>query len=304
MSVTFNEQMQWFLTHAVSRKRNPIKPSTILTWRVCSEKWLKPSIGNLPCEEVNNKTVKKLVEKMSASGLAPQTISNYTALVKLTIGAATDDNGEPLYPRKWNNDFLDMPVIDKHRQPIFTPETVSSIVSKNTGQAKLLLCVLASTGLRMGEALGLEVKHVSPDCRILTVEQAVWCGYVQSPKTKNAYRKVDLCTDVAVMLGEWLGERKQGFVFQTKNGSPLHQSNLLRRTLHPTLDALKVPRCGFHAFRRFRVTHLRKSRTIESLLRFWVGHSSLSISDLYDKSCMDDEYRQAEAERVGVGFEL
>src|SRR2546430_170018 len=28
-------------------------------------------------------------------------------------------------------------------------------------------------------------------------------------------------------------------------------------------------KCGFHAFRRFRITHLRKQRVMEVLLRIW-----------------------------------
>lgn len=300
----FTEHLEWFLEYVVSRKRNPVKPSTVLTWRKCADKWLIPSLGHLPCEEVNNKAVRSLVKKMADAGLSPQTISNYVAVVKLFLGAATDENGEALYPRKWNHAFLDMPLIKTHKQPTFTPETVSSIVSKSDGQAKVLLAVLASTGLRAGEALGLGVEHVSADARTLSVEQSCWEGTIQTPKTRNAYRKVDLCTPVAVMLGEHLGDRKDGLVFQTRNGTPLFQCNLLRRKLYPLLQALNAEKCGFHAFRRFRTTHLRKSRSPESLIRYWLGHSAVSITDIYDKSSLDDGFRQAEAERIGAGFEI
>jgi len=300
----FSEHLQWYLEFVVSRKRNPVKPSTVLTWRVCADKWLIPSLGHLPCEEVNNKAVRSLVEKMAGAALAPQTISNYVAVVKLSLGAATDENGEPLYPRKWNHAFLDLPLIKTHKQPIFTPGTVSSIVSNANGQAKVLLAVLASTGLRIGEALGLGVEHVSPDARTLLVERSCWEGTMQTPKTPNAYRKVDLCTPIAVMLGEHLGDRKNGLVFQTRSGTPLLQCNLLRRKLYPLLEEINVAKCGFHAFRRFRATHLRKSRSPEPLIRYWLGHSGVSITDVYDKSSSDDGFRQAEAERVGAGFEF
>jgi integrase len=300
----FSEHLQWYLEFVVSRKRNPVKPSTVLTWRVCADKWLIPSLGHLPCEEVNNKAVRSLVEKMAGAALSPQTISNYLAVVKLSLGAATDENGEPLYPRKWNHAFLDLPLIKTHKQPTFSPEIVSSIVSNANGQTKVLLALLAATGLRMGEALGLGVKHVSPDARTLTVEQSCWNGSMQTPKTSNAYRKVDLCTPIAVMLGEHLGDRSTGLVFQTTTGTPFLQSNLLRRKLHPLLKDLNIEKCGFHAFRRFRATHLRISCSPESLLRYWLGHCGVSITDVYDKSALNDGFRQAEAERVGTGFEL
>lgn len=245
-----------------------------------------------------------MIEKMVEGGLAPQTIVNYTALVKLALGAATDENGECLYPRTWNSTFLDMPIVKDQRQPSFLPEKVSSIVSKASGQTRVILALLAGSGLRMGELVGLEVKHVSPDCRILSIEQSIWNQDVQSPKSRNAYRRVDLCTDVAVMLGQHLGSRWGGYVFQARNGSPIHQSNLLSRELHSILGELGIRKCGFHALRRFRATHLRKSKTPESLIRFWLGHSITSITDLYDKSYLDDSYRQAEAERIGIGFSV
>jgi len=43
-----------------------------------------------------------------------------------------------------------------------------------------------------------------------------------------------------------------------ENGSSLHQSNLLRRSLHPILEKLGIEKHGFLCFRRLRITHLRK----------------------------------------------
>lgn len=304
MTRKFNEHVKWYLKHVVNRKRNPVKAATVSNWKYCAENWLNPILGEYPLSDINNRALKLLVEKLSKAGLSPQTIITYVGLVKLSLAAAVDENGEELYPRKWNNDFIDMPVIRKQHQPSFTPDTMSAIVEKASGQNKVLWAVLAATGLRVGEALGLEVKHVSDDARTLTVEQSCWGGEIQSPKTNNAYRKVDLCTDVAVMLGEFLEDRHEGLVFRSTCRSPLHQSNLLRRGLHPILESLGVEKCGFHAMRRFRTTHLRKQRAPEDLIRFWLGHAKASITDGYSKVAEDFVYRQAEAERVGAGFTI
>ena len=66
--------------------------------------------------------------------------------------------------------------------------------------------------------------------------------------------------------------------------------------------SLGIPKSGFHAFRRFRATHLRKSRSPESLVGFGMGHSAVSITDIYDKSYFDDLFRQTEAERMRGGI--
>jgi hypothetical protein len=63
-------------------------------------------------------------------------------------------------------------------------------------------------------------------------------------------------------------------------------------------------KAGFHSFRRFRVTHLRKQGAPEDLLRFWIGHGDKTVTDRYAKLRQDVEFRKAVAERVGIGFSL
>ena len=56
--------------------------------------------------------------------------------------------------------------------------------------------------------------------------------------------------------------------------------------------------------RRFRVTHLRKQGTPEDLLRFWIGHGDKTVTGRYAKLSEDVAFRKAQAERVGIGFNL
>lgn len=82
------------------------------------------------------------------------------------------------------------------------------------------------------------------------------------------------------------------------------QRNLLRDSLHPILKTMKHELCGFHAFRRYRVTYLRKRKTPEDLLRFWIGHGDKSMTDKYQKLAEDHEFRKSVVEQVGIGFTL
>lgn len=76
-----------------------------------------------------------------------------------------------------------------------------------------------------------------------------------------------------------------------------------------TIVPLGIP--GFHSCRRWRVSYLKTIGTPESLLKAWIGHSignditaRNDVSARYDKSANDMEWRQATANRVGIGFEL
>lgn len=209
-----------------------------------------------------------------------------------------------MFPRKWNHEFLDLPIVGKQNQPSFDSGTMSRIVANATGQEKILYALLAGSGLRIGEALGLEAKHLSDDHRTITVEQSCWEGGLQAPKTKNAYRQVDLCPELASLLKAFIGDRKSGLLFANREGKPLSQTNILRRSLHPILAELGTPIAGFHAMRRFRATWLRKQRAPEDLIKFWLGHAKQSVTDEYSQLHRDMEFRKEVAEKTGTGFEV
>jgi integrase len=127
---------------------------------------------------------------------------------------------------------------------------------------------------------------------------------LQSPKTKAAVREIDMTESVTAVLRGFIGDRRSGLLFKTKTGRALGQSNIVRRHLHPLLRSLGVPQTGFHAFRRFRATWLRKQGALEDLVKLWLGHAETSITDGYSKIKNDAAFRQRETERVGIGFEI
>ena len=302
VGTTFREQAKGFLNHSMNRKRNPVKPATMQSWQNCVDKWLNPNLGDTPLASINNSTVKGLVAKMHEAELAPKSIANYVGLVKLVVASALDKDGEQLFPRKWNHEFIDLPIVEKQHQPTFTPETMTAIVQQTYGLFRVLFALLAGSGLRIGEALGLEVKHLSENCQTITVEQSCWEGDIQAPKTKNAYRQVDISSELAKLLKSYIAGRQIGLLFANKAGRPLSQTNLLGRSLHPILEELKVAKAGFHAMRRFRTTWLRKQRAPEDLIKFWLGHAEQSVTDGYSKLDEDVDFRKQVAEEIGTGF--
>jgi integrase len=253
---------------------------------------------------LNNAVMRHLITTMAAVGLSAKTIVNYTGLVKLVVASAKSDEGEPLFPRKWDSEFIDLPIVRNQRQPKFKAETTSSIVQNATGQYRVLYALLAGSGLRIGEVLGLEVESISKDFRTLYIRESVWQGVRQKPKTASAIRDVDLSSGLAAMLKDFVADRKTGLLFRNTVGKPLAQSNVLRRSLHPILESLEVPKAGFHSFRRFRATHLSKSRVPESLEKFWMGHAESNQTEKYVKLFDEVVYRRKVADRIGIGFEL
>src|ERR1700719_3587793 len=304
--VTFRKQAEWWLNHARTRKRKPIKPATALGFTSYLNKWLNPNLGDLPLSSVNNLVVRGLVATMTKGGVSPKMISNVIQVVKMVVASAVNENGEQVHPRTWNHEFIDLPEIRDQRQPAHSSETMKAIAVGSEGRELMLYVLLGATGLRFGEAFGLEInKHISDDFSTLYIRQKVWSGRVQPfLKTGNGVRDVDIHSSVSAMLKKFIGERGSGFLFRSRNGCPLLQSNAFRLSLHPLLKRLGQPKSGAHAFRRFRTTWLRKQHAPEDLIRFWLGHANKSVTDSYSKLKEDLTFRKKVAEEVGIGFEL
>jgi integrase len=123
--------------------------------------------------------------------------------------------------------------------------------------------------LRFGELLGLEVRHFTGDA--IRVEQSVWCGTTQSPKTANANRVVDLHPDICKVLRDYLGDRKGGYIF------PARHQGAVTEKLYKVQKLCNVQLSGMHSFRRFRATYLRNHTTIpvsHGLVLSWMGWST------------------------------
>jgi integrase len=227
-----------------------------------------------------------------------------------------NDEGEELYPRKWNADFIDLPLVEKAKQntPSFSAEVMSGLAKWRYRQQQLLFILCGATGMRIGEALGLEIdRHISLDFLTISIEQkARHCKVEKRVKTKSAVRKVDLHPSVAALVQEFIGKRRSGFLFQSRTGKPLSSSNVVKRHLHPALKELGhlnpitgTDKAGTHPFRRFRNTYLKNYAACPpGLYQYWLGHAPTDMSDLYDKIKHDIAFRREWAERCGIGFEL
>jgi len=313
---TFREQAECWLVRMRVRKRKPVAPSTIEEWERTLTNWLNPNIGDYPLSEVNNGVLKTLVAAMSEGGLSAKTINTYTGVVKMVVASAVDEEGEEIHPRKWNHEFIDMPVIEKTKQnaPCFSSSVMTALASWTKPWERMLFIVCGAAGLRIGEALGIEIdRHISPDFLTIRIRQKTrQCKVEKRLKTESALRDVDLHPAIASLLKEFVGERKAGFLFCTRNGKPVSPTNIIRRHLHPALKQIGfvnrftgTHKAGNHAFRRFRNTYLRnQTQCPEGLRNYWMGHAGESMDDLYDKVKEDVALRKKWAEQCGFGFDL
>jgi integrase len=333
--ITFKVAGESWLNHCMTRKRNPIARATAKGYRSYLNK-LYPMIGDLAFAQITNKAVKNVNEKLIAENLSGKTIGEILSVITYVIAAILDEDGEQMYPRTWNWDFIDRPVVGKQNQPSFTPDQVTTIISTATGRYAVLYALLAGSGMRIGEVLAIELgpqsddaTTLSKDCKTIFVRKSVFGQKKQNPKTQAAIRDIDVHPELAALIKNYVGDRTEGLLFPSASGLPLLQRNILRDSLHriengyevqvkdgKNLDGswkIKVLKevkgatnktIGFHGFRRFRATHLRAEGVPEDFVMFWMGHKEKTITDRYSKMKERLELRKKWAETAGLGFKL
>jgi integrase len=293
-----------WLLNLETRKRKPAKAATLQTFRSYLKNHIEPFLGEFAVEWVSNATLREFVAHLSTKNLSPKTINEIVSATKAVISSCVDpETGESLYVRKWNSVFIDAPIIEKQNQPIVSVQDLEDALSVRNEFDRSLWALAAGSGARIGELLALRIglsdvsSYWNPADATLSIKTSIWAGREQSPKTENSLRTVELDEALNDLLKAFVGSRSGGFLF----GNGQQPANVSTMRLH--LDKY-LPGKGFHSLRRFRVTVLRGAGCKEDLLRYWIGHSSGSITDLYSKLSSDVTFRRAEANRCGLGFKL
>ena len=238
--VTFKEQSKIWLQQSQTRKRKPIRATTVPTIKAALDKWILPELGDLPLSETAKYSpMKSLVAKLNAAGLSAQTVNATSVWPKQSYSLPRMGKAIPLYERKWDAEKLDLPVVEtsKQRRPSITADVMAEFAQTRKPKYRMVFILAASSGCRIGEILGLEIKDLLDDLTtIRVVQQAKGTKLTLDLKTINSQRFVDICPEVAALLKEFIGGRTSGLVFSSRTGKPLHPSNLIRRVIHPLLE--------------------------------------------------------------------
>jgi len=324
--ITFRLQAAWWLSEIASgrlksrqksRRGQKIRATTLDAY-TSAVAYLNEKIGDHMLATFDNAEMKELIAVMESETnergerrFSAKTIVNYYLIAAAVFATAKDRKGKQLFPRQWDVNDIGLPAVDKKAQkaPTLDAPEIECIVAAAKERYRVLYCLLAGSGLRIAEALGLEIgKHFSADCSIVCVrQQRSKKGHKIEPypKTDAGIRDIDLAPALAALIKTYIGDRKPGFLFQTSSGLPMSQRNIARDSLHPILKKIGRESAGFHTFRRFRESILQKSDARTLLIDFWMGHANREMSGRYGKQLLHDvRWRQECAAKVGLGFAL
>lgn len=150
---------------------------------------------------------------------------------------------------------------------------------------RLFFDLLASTGLRLSEAIALRWSDLNlGESAHLWVRRSIVDGVVGAPKSRFGRRCVPIDQELAQRLkaGRDPKADEDGLVFPNDRGTPLNPSNIRYRVLVPAAKRAGIPRVGFHAFRHTCASMLVERGLSPLRLQRWMGHHSAAYTlDVY-----------------------
>lgn len=258
-------------------KRLPqLKESTQYAAPILNKKHLRPFFGNMALENIKTGVINDWIADHKRQGRHPKTVHNLWKQFRAIMNWHAQQNDEP--KRAW---YPSLPVIPELEQRWFTQEEMRLIIAAAKGQYKVLFHLAAFSGLRSGELSGLHVEDIDFVRGVVRVRRSVWRGIEVTTKTKKGYRDVFVDSNTIQMLKGHLGDRTTGRVFQTCNGTPLENHNIVRQVLKPICKRLGIAPGGMHAWRHGRVSHLQANNVPGDFTKNQVGHSSLRTTSGY-----------------------
>lgn len=284
------------------------KPATIQTYRTLARVHVLPAIGGIRLRHLRPGDVETLLAGMRLSrpgrgGQAGDPVSGQTrrttlAMLSLMLDTAVRDG---LVTRNVAADVA-RPKVDTPEAFALSREQLRDVLAAARGtRLEPLLLLLASTGLRLGEALALRWEDVDLDTGMLrvtgTVRGAGSSAHRTAPKSLRSRRSLPLPEPVRTSLRAWkatqASERLRAgtawhrgphsWVFTTASGHVLDQRNAARQYERVLRGAgLDVP-ARFHVFRHTAASlMLADGRTSLRTAAEVLGHASTSLTaDLY-----------------------
>lgn len=267
-----------------------MKPSTVQNMRGHLANHLLPFFGQRQVREITTRDIDTFLSKLAVSR---KTKKNIFSTLKLILKQG----------RAWGNvrENIWEPVkkIGKSESEVraYTDAEVEDILSRSTGAKRLFYWLAAESGMRKGELCGLRVCDVDPFRKLIHVRQAVWRGKVQTPKTKNAIRDIPIPAAIVDALREHIGDRIDGFVFTTKNGTPWNADLLLRRHLR---GKLKIANGNLHMFRHTFATRQLHAGVPVTVVSKLLGHGSISTTLNIYAHVLTEHMQQFERQRARI----
>jgi integrase len=288
-----------YLTEWLELSRSRLRPGSHDACAFHVHTYLIPRIGDVRLQALTGRRIKRLYAELGINGrvrggggLSDKTIHNIHCTLSRALSDAVADRLLACNPAK-----------GAHRQPespeqqTWTAEELAAFLTfVKDDYWYALWRVLAFTGMRRGEAVGLRRRDLDlENNRLYVVQQrAKGGGTVTTGKTKGRRgRMVTLDTGTVEALRRHLAEQArqrellgagytdEGYVFAHVDGKPIHPDSVTKRFIR-LCKLSGLPPLTPHGLRHTHASLLLKDGVHLKVIQERLGHSSIQVTgDVY-----------------------
>jgi integrase len=268
-------------------KQPSTRPHTYASYRGRLEH-IRKALGRAKLHALKPAQITTCYAEMHRAGFQPITIAGIHRVLNAALNDAVKAN---LLTRNPAASAV-VPRVERKHMQTFTAEQLALILNESRGTRwHALWAVLAMTGMRIGEAIGLTWADI--DHGVAQIQRSVsWDadGHITLAETKTARsrRSVHL-PDVAVQAlaahrrlqvemrrsaDEW---ENPNLIFTNLRGGLLQESSA-QGVWVPMLDRLELPRLRIHDLRHTAATLLLQKGVHPKVVQEMLGHSSITVT--------------------------
>ena len=272
-----------------------VKPRTLSRYGEILTLHILPRFGKLRFHDMNRGQIKLFLAEKLETGLEKRTVRNIQAVLRTMLNAAIEDGLIAANPAAKLGRVLKLTVSKATTQEEIKAMTkvqrqhfLATVLQKAPRYYPLFF-VLAGTGMRLGEALGLQWQDVDEAAKTIRIARAFSeDGTLDTPKSGHG-RTVDMSQSLADTLVASEIRYKQDklkykwtdlppWLFVTKAGTPLDARNV-RRAMYSILKKAKLPlHLSPHCLRHTYASILLADGVSPVYVQEQLGHATIELT--------------------------
>jgi integrase len=301
---------QFLLRWLEDVQRLKVEPSTYAREATVIRKHLIPAFGKRPLAKLTPQEI-QAYQARALRTLAPKTLRLHHSVLHNALATAVRWGIIARNPAA----LVELPKLQQRERRVLDAEPARRLLRAARDDPREALYVLAlTTGMRIGELMGLQWDAVDLDAGALTVQRKLLHLGKQviegPPKSTAGRRRIELHRLAVNALrrhrdrqreqqraagGEWA---RPDLVFTTDSGQPQRGSIITGHFLPQLLERAGLPRLTFHELRHSMITLMLSRGESISVVAQMVGHSSVAMTLAVYRHILPNEQRAA-VERLG-----
>jgi integrase len=220
-----------------------VRPSTLADRRHTVARWIVPHLGAYRVCELTTGTVERVVSQWTTG---PNTSRKNLGILRCCLEAARRAG---LCETNAVKDVRG-PRAKRRTVTIYTPAELAAIIAAAVEPRDAVFALLAATGLRLGEALGLNVEDYDAATGTVRVQRTYDSEHGErAPKSENSRRTIRVPESARAAVLRAIGTRTAAPLFACADGATRRRHQHIRAQWARFSAALKMPYRNPHQLR-------------------------------------------------------